>query len=148
MTNQKEHPLASASRRLRRWFNRLLDNSRDHYFCFLPSPTGTLSASLLERLFSGIFMGKEQADIISHIPDDAIIVYTTKYKSRFEFLFAHTRYRQLRLPVPQLAIDSDIYFWQPMSQGVPHMSGLPGRTDSLPAHQESLPQTTTTGAPC
>ncbi len=116
MTNQKKHPITSASRCVRRWFNRLLDNSRDHYFYFLPSPTGILSGSLLERLFSGVFMGKEQADVISHISDDAIIVYTTKYKSRFEFLFAHTRCRQLHLPVPQLAIDTNFYFWQPMSR--------------------------------
>ncbi len=61
-------------------------------------------------------MGGEQADIVKNIPDDAIIVYTTKYKSRFEFLFAHTRYRQLRLPVPQLAFDSDSYLWQPLSR--------------------------------
>ncbi len=53
---------------------------------------------------------------VKNIPDDAIIVYTTKYKSRFEFLFTHTRYRQLRLPVPQLVFDTDIYFWQPLSR--------------------------------
>ena len=61
-------------------------------------------------------MGGEQADIVKNIPNEAIIVYTTKYKSRFEFFFAHTRYRQLRLPVPQLSFDADIYFWQPLSR--------------------------------
>jgi glycerol-3-phosphate O-acyltransferase len=86
------------------------------FFCFLPSPTGALSGVFLSRLFSGVFMGGEQSDIIKNIPNDAIIVYTTKYKSRFEFLFSHTRYRELRLPVPQLAFDSDIYFWQPVSR--------------------------------
>jgi len=96
--------------------NRLLKNSHDHFFCFLPSPTGRLSASFLDRLLSGVFMGVEQADTVKNIPDDAIVVYTTKYKSRFDFLFAHTRYRQLRLPVPQLAFDFDIYLWQPLSR--------------------------------
>ncbi|WP_162458717.1 1-acyl-sn-glycerol-3-phosphate acyltransferase [Desulfosarcina ovata] len=61
-------------------------------------------------------MGAEQADILKNIPDDAIVVYTIKYKSRFEFLFAHTRYRQLRLPTPQLSFDLDIYFWQSLSR--------------------------------
>ena len=116
MNNQKKHPVSSIVGKIRQWINRLLKNSHDHYFCFLPSPTGALSAFFLDRLFSGVFMGGEQSDIIKDLPDDAIIVYTIKYKSRFEFLFSHTRYRQLRLPVPQLAFDSNVYFWQPMSR--------------------------------
>jgi glycerol-3-phosphate O-acyltransferase len=116
MNNQKKHPISAVSLKIRRWIERLLKNSYDHYFCFLPSPTDTLSSLFMERLFSGIFMGGEQADIVKNIPDEAIIVYTTKYKSRFKLLFAHTRYRQLRLPVPQLAFDYAIYCWQPMSR--------------------------------
>lgn len=61
-------------------------------------------------------MGVEQTDTVKNIPAEAIVIYTTKYKSRFDFLFAHTRYRQLRLPVPQLAFGSDIYLWQPLSR--------------------------------
>jgi glycerol-3-phosphate O-acyltransferase len=116
MNNQKKRPVSSVAGKIRQWINRLLKNSHDHYFCFLPSPTGALSGFFLDRLFSGVFMGGEQSDIIKNIPDDAIIVYAIKYKSRFEFLFSHTRYRQLRLPVPQLAFDADFYFWQPLSR--------------------------------
>ena len=116
MKNQKIRPLSSIVSKMRQWINRLLKNSHDHYFCFLPSPTGTLSALFFNRLFSGIFMGGEQTDIVKYIPDDAIVIYTTKYKSRFEFLFSHTRFRELRLFVPQLAFDSDIYIWQPLSR--------------------------------
>lgn len=94
----------------------MLNNSHDHYFCFLPSPTGTFSEFFLDRLFSGVFMGGEQSDIVKNIPDDAIVVYASKYKSRFKILFSHTRFRQLHLPVPELAFDSDIYFWQPLSR--------------------------------
>ncbi|MGA6924643.1 MAG: 1-acyl-sn-glycerol-3-phosphate acyltransferase [Desulfosarcina sp.] len=116
MNNQKNNPLISIPRRIRGWIDRLLKNSHDHYFCFLPSPTGRLSSFFLDRLYSGVFMGGEQADTIKSIPDHAIIVYTTKHKSRFEFLFAHTRYRQLRLPVPQLIFDAELYLWQPVSR--------------------------------
>lgn len=116
INNPTKHLIASIVLKIHEWINRLLRHSLDHYFCFLPSPTGTISAFFLNRLFSGVFMGGEQADIINNIPDGAIVVYTTKYKSRFEFLFAHTRYRQLRLPVPQLAFDFDTYFLQPLSR--------------------------------
>ena len=116
MSNQKKDPVKPIGQKVRRWMDRLLKNSHDHFFCFLPSPTGNLSAFFLDRLLSGVFMGVEQADIVKNVPDDAIIVYTTKYKSRFDFLFAHTRYRQLRLPQPQLAFDTDIYLWQPLSR--------------------------------
>jgi glycerol-3-phosphate O-acyltransferase len=116
MNNQKKTLFHTLVSKIRRWIERLLQNSHDHYFCFLPSPTGILSKFFLERFFSGVFMGGDQADIVKNIPAGAIIVYTTKYKSRFKFLFAHTRYRQLRLPVPQLAFDYAIYFWQPLSR--------------------------------
>lgn len=116
MNNQKNSRIYSVAATIRRWIDRLLKNSHDHYFCFLPSPTGWLTAFFLERFFSGVFMGGEQADIVKNIPKPAIIIFTTKYKSRFKFLFTHTRYRQLRLPVPQLAFDYDIYLWQPVSR--------------------------------
>ncbi|WP_372677592.1 1-acyl-sn-glycerol-3-phosphate acyltransferase [Desulfosarcina sp.] len=116
MNHSKKQSVSSLALKIHQWIDRLLNHSHDHYFCSLPSPTGTISALFLNRLFSGIFMGGEQADIVKNIPAGAIIVYTTKYKSRFDFLFAHTRYRQLRLPVPQLSFDSDIYLWQPVSR--------------------------------
>lgn len=116
MNNQKKHAVASIGSKLRQWIDRLLKNSRDHFFCYLPSPTGISSAFILDRLFSGIFMGIEQAGVVNDLPDEAIVVYTTKHKSRFEFLFSHTRYRQRRLPVPCLAFDYDIYLWQPISR--------------------------------
>ncbi len=116
MANQKKHPIRSMVHKIHEWIGRLLKHSHDHFFCFLPSPTGTFSAFFLDRLFSGIFMGGEQADTVKNIPDGAIVVYTTKYKSRFEYLFAHTRFRQLHMPVPQLAFDSDIYLWQPLAR--------------------------------
>lgn len=116
MSPNKKQPLAAMTGKVRQWIDRLLERSHDHYLSFLPSPTGLLSGFFLNRIFNGIFMGAEQADVLKTIPEEAIVVYTTKYKSRFEFLFSHTRYRQLRLPVPQLAFDCDIYVWQPLSR--------------------------------
>ncbi len=116
MNNQNSPAPTRITGRIGSWIDRLLGGTHDHFACFLPSPTGRVSAFFLERIFSGIFMGREQSDVLKSIPADAIIVYTTKYKSRFEYLFAHTRFRQLRLPVPQLAFDTGIYFWQPVSR--------------------------------
>ena len=116
MTKTKKRPISSIMNKISEWGKQVLLRSRDTYFHFLPSPTGTLSALFLERLFSGVFIGREQEDILKGIPKDAIIVYTSKYKSRFEFLFSHTRYRQLRLPTPQLSLDYGIYLWQPLSR--------------------------------
>ena len=116
MSQQKKSPINKLIFRFRRWIDRLLANSRDHFFCFLPAPTGKLSAFFLERLFSGVYMGAEQIDILKNMPENAIIVYTVKYKSRFDFLFAHTRFRQLRQAVPQLVFDSGTFWLQPLSR--------------------------------
>ena len=113
MNDKKKQPITAW---IRSAIERLLNHTHDHYLCFLPSSTGMLSALFLKRLFLGIFMGAEQSDIVKNLPDNAIIVYTSKFKSRFKFLFAHTRYRQLMLPTPQVAFDYQIYFWQPVSR--------------------------------
>ncbi len=116
MNNQKKHPVAAIPLKIRHWMDGLKKNSQDHYSCFLPSSIGTFSMLFLKRLFSGVFMGAEQADPVKCIPENAIIIYTTKYKSRFKYLFAYTRYRQMGLPTPQLAFDYGIYGWQPVSR--------------------------------
>ncbi|MGD9211201.1 MAG: 1-acyl-sn-glycerol-3-phosphate acyltransferase [Desulfobacteraceae bacterium] len=57
-----------------------------------------------------------QTQVVRELPKDAILVYLTKNKSRFEYLFFHTRYQQLHLPVPELTLNYKIKFWQKISR--------------------------------
>ncbi len=94
---------------------RLLGNSYEHYLNMLPARTG-LVPWILERLFSGITFSDEQLAVIKALPKDAVIVYTIKYKSYFEFYFYHTRMRQERLPVPELGFNYRFILLQPLSR--------------------------------
>jgi glycerol-3-phosphate O-acyltransferase len=99
-----------------RWNNRLLKGTTDHYGCFFPRRPGALMSWLLGLFYSGITFQPAESEKIRSLPAEGIIVYVSKYKSRFEHLFYHTRYDRLGLPVPELSFDHRIFLLQPLSR--------------------------------
>ena len=95
--------------------NRLLQGSQDHFLCMLPYPTGRLSNWFLKHFYSGIRIDPDQTDLIRNTPKDAIIVYVNKFRSNFEYLFYHTRYGALDIPVPEIWLNANAVVWQPLS---------------------------------
>ena len=98
----------------RRFLDNILKGTHNHYACYFPAGTGSFSKILLKAFFSGIKISKTQTAVIEKIPDDAVVVYATKHKSFFEYLFYHTRYSQLGLPVPEIWFDRKVLLWQPL----------------------------------
>ncbi len=98
------------------WKNRLLDGTHNHYSCYLPDSLGKVASLLLRLFYTGIKTDKEQTAVLRQINDDAIIVYATKFKSYFEYLFYYIRYQKNNLPYPQVGFDYQVYFWQPFSR--------------------------------
>jgi glycerol-3-phosphate O-acyltransferase len=82
----------------------------------LPDSLGKVASLLLRLFYSGIKTDKEQTAVLRQINDDAIIVYATKFKSYFEYLFYYIRYQKNNLPYPQVGFDYQVYFWQPFSR--------------------------------
>jgi len=97
-------------------FSRLLRGSQDHFLCMLPYRTGRLSNWFLKHFYSGIRIDPDQTDLVCNTPKDAIIVYVNKFRSNFEYLFYHTRYGALDLPVPEIWLDHNAVIWQPLSR--------------------------------
>lgn len=102
--------------KLRGWIDNILNNSYDHFFCYLPVNIGFISFWLLKVFFSGVKLGENQISVIKKIPKESIIVYATKHKSYFKYLFYHTRYRQVGLPIPEIGLDYRVVIWQPASR--------------------------------
>ena len=98
------------------WKHRVLKGSYDHYLCYLPSQIGYMASFILKRFYSGIDLRKNQTKNITDLPDNAIIVYTSKYKSYFEFLFYHTHYQFIKIASPVIGIDYKVIIWQPVSR--------------------------------
>ncbi len=94
----------------------MLQGTHDHYTCFLPDNIGRLAGTLLNLFYSGIKLDREQTDIIRQLDEDAIVIYVTKFKSHFEYLFYFSRYRQEDLPYPQIGFDYKFRIWQPLSR--------------------------------
>lgn len=100
---------------IRSWINNRLHNTHDHYLCYLPIKIGSIATWFHNRFFSGIIMGKGQIKTIKNLPPNAIIVYVTKYKSSFDYLFYYSRYKQQKLPVPEIGLGYRFLIWQPIS---------------------------------
>jgi len=103
-------------RNLNGWIYRLLDGTHNHYSCYLPDTLGWLPSLILKLFYSGIKIAKDQIAVLQQIEDDAIVVYTTKFRSYFEYLFYYSRYQKFQLPYPQIGFDYPVYFWQPISR--------------------------------
>jgi glycerol-3-phosphate O-acyltransferase len=114
MDNSNASEIKKEPGRLRRFLDAALRGTHDHYSCYFPARTGFFSGILLKAFFSGINISKTQTAVIENIPDDAVIVYATKHKSFFEYLFYHTRYSQIGLPVPEIWFDRKVLLWQPL----------------------------------
>ena len=94
--------------------DRLIEHSHNHFSWFLPAQIGRISSFFIHLFFSGISLTRVQLHEINQLPDDAIIIYVNKFKSKFEYLFCYSRYQKEKLPFPQLGFEYNIYLWQPV----------------------------------
>ncbi len=100
--------------KIRMWINRILQDSHNHFTCHLPGSISFFSSNTLKLFFSGIKIDSDQLNRLKNIPDNAIVIYATKFKSHFEFLFSYTRYSENKLPFPEIGFDYKVFIWQPV----------------------------------
>ena len=94
----------------------LSQTNHNHYFFQLPDNIGMLSTFILRLFFSGIKVAKEQTQNLKKLQKQGIVIYVTKPKSYFLYLFYYTRFKQDGLPYPQIGFDYKIMIWQPVSR--------------------------------
>jgi glycerol-3-phosphate O-acyltransferase len=116
MPRKEKRPPHRCSGPPSRWINKFLRGSYDHYTCLLPDKIGRFASLQLKLFYSGIKVDEQQMEILRQLEKNAIVVYITKFKSFFEYLFYYNRYRQEHLPHPQLGFDYKVYIWQPISR--------------------------------
>ncbi|MGD2271134.1 MAG: 1-acyl-sn-glycerol-3-phosphate acyltransferase [Desulfobacterales bacterium] len=102
--------------KFRELINKALNGTHNHYSCFLSGKSAWFSTALLKLFYSGIKFENDQFNVVKNIPPDAILVYLNKHKSKFEYIFFHTRYKQKRLPHPQIGFDYRVFIWQRVSR--------------------------------
>ena len=102
--------------RMKQWLASCREENYDHYSCFLPKRIGFLSSFILTQFFSGVKLDADQLEKLRILPEESIVVFASKRKSTFEYLFYHTRYREKGLPLPEIGFDYRILLWQPLSR--------------------------------
>jgi len=115
MTSKTTKP-ADGSKRTKGWFGKILQGTHDHYTCLLPDNIGKFTGLLLKLFYSGIKVDREQTETIRQLDENAIVVYVSKFRSYFEYLLYYSRYRQEKLPYPQIGFDYKVRQWQPFSR--------------------------------
>ncbi len=116
MKKSKKAKAAAKSAVSGRGIGRSPHGSHNPYLCLLPDDIGSFAGLLLRLFYSGIKVDKAQAEVVRQLDQDAVVVYVTKFKSYFEYLFFFSRYRREKLPFPQIGFDYKVYMWQPLSR--------------------------------
>ncbi len=104
---------ARIKKRVRRYINCLLENSHDYHTCFYPGNTGFLTRRIIHYFTSRLIIDDSNLAKLSGIKPGDIVIYTSKYKSLYNFLFFHTRLKNLGLPYPQIGFDYRFFFLLP-----------------------------------
>ena len=84
----------------KKWTNRKISGTHNHFACYLPPGTGFLSRVILKLLFSGIKISPTHTESIRQLKKKGIVILVNKYKSHFEYFFYHTRYQDEGLHEP------------------------------------------------
>jgi glycerol-3-phosphate O-acyltransferase len=90
--------------------------SQNFFLCYLPKRIGFLAAFILRQVFNGITVSPDQIAVIKELPENAIVIYATKYKSYFDYLFYYTRFQQDDIIAPEIGFNYKVLLWQPVSR--------------------------------
>ena len=116
MPHMESNPPSEARQsKWRRWLMKHLKGTHHHFLFYLPSRSGFMPW-LLDRFFNGITIDTKYLDIIKQLPPNAVVVYTTKHKSYFEFLFYHSRFYKQKIRQPELGFGMRSILLQPASR--------------------------------
>jgi glycerol-3-phosphate O-acyltransferase len=99
---------------IRRTLDSFLLNNHDHFACQLPEKIGLLMDWVLGLVFSGLVVDRADSRAVAALSRKGVVVYATKYKSPFEWLFLHARLPEYGAPAPQVSMDQKIWLFQPV----------------------------------
>jgi glycerol-3-phosphate O-acyltransferase len=102
----------------RRLLNRLtfwLGGQEFHYAGYLPSRPGLLLRFTLDPFFSRVTVNPRQQERLKEVAAQGAVVYALKYRSHLDFLFFNRRFQKLGVPAPEVAFDTNLWMFQPLS---------------------------------
>lgn len=92
----------------------LLGKTYHHFLCQLPKKPGFISGLFFKLLYRNIRLDEKNRQLIEGLSKEGVIVYVSKYKSFFNYLFSYARLRNDGLPYATIGFDHSIYGMQSM----------------------------------
>jgi len=96
--------------KLRKSINCLLGDTPDYFTSLYPGHHSYIIRKIITRLVRKVPLDDHNLDKIKTIEPDSIIVFASKNKRIFDFLYFHTRLKALGLPFPELGFDFRFFF--------------------------------------
>ncbi len=102
--------------RLRQYIDCLLGDTQDYYTSIYPGNLSYIIKKIMTRLVRKIPFDDHNLDKIKSIEPDCIVVFASKNKRIFDFLYYHTKLAPLNLPFPEVGFDFSFFFLLPVKR--------------------------------
>ncbi|MCA1784658.1 MAG: 1-acyl-sn-glycerol-3-phosphate acyltransferase, partial [Desulfobacteraceae bacterium] len=102
--------------RIRITIDCLLGDKSDYFTNLYPGNSSYIAGKILNRLIRKLTLDDHNLEKIKSLDQNACIVYASKNKRLFDFLYFHTRLKELNLPYPELGFDLGFFFLLPVKR--------------------------------
>ncbi|MBI9091193.1 MAG: 1-acyl-sn-glycerol-3-phosphate acyltransferase [Desulfobacterium sp.] len=101
---------------LRNGIDAFLGHRNDYFSCFYPGCKSPVASFVLNKIFSRIRFDHKKMDKLRKLNEKGIVIYSGKYKTRFEFLYFHWAMKRAGLPYPEIGLDIGFLFLTPVKR--------------------------------
>ncbi|WP_022668452.1 1-acyl-sn-glycerol-3-phosphate acyltransferase [Desulfospira joergensenii] len=108
--------LARPRARIRKYIDNLLEDSITYHTSLYPGNRSLIIKKILNRLTAKVKVDDHNLDKIKKIDPDNFVVFASKNKRVFDFLYLHTCFKDMELPYPELGFDFSFFFTQPLKR--------------------------------
>ncbi len=108
--------LSGAVQKLNGLIDYLLDHTHDYFLCLYPVNKGFFIHKLVRKLSKRINLDDDNIEKLNQINSGSIVVFASKTKRMTDFIYFHTKLKDLELPYPELGFDLRFFFLQPVKR--------------------------------
>lgn len=101
---------------LRNRIDAFLGHRNDYFSCFYPGCKSPVASLVLDKIFSRIRFDHKKMEKLRKLNEKGIVVYSGKYKTRFEFLYFHWAMKRAALPYPEIGLDIGFLIFTPLKR--------------------------------
>ncbi|MCP3944258.1 MAG: glycerol-3-phosphate acyltransferase [Desulfobacteraceae bacterium] len=102
--------------KVRKHIDYLLADTHDYYAGIYPGNSSYLIKKIIAHLVKKLSFDDHNLDKIKNIEKESIVIFASKNKRLFDFLYFHTKLKALDLPFPELGFDFRFFFLLPIKR--------------------------------